>query len=576
MDVKRILSQLLAAVANFVLGIACCSGQTILVEREVVGLPLRCFPSADRPDEYVYLPQRLALSGTPDAPSFTLLTYRRPQATTSGKKAAGGILIPESGGGALSMEFRLESDESAIEGTRRWLRKQSQNPRARLVGPVQFVGAEYNVVSSILPTAAPHSRTSLGAATQRRIVSGTAALGDGNIAVSLPLTPTQTTLLLASLQTRTPDLALQCQLKLAELSDVYDASIVVDMQRAQETIQRQTQVSLFVLRAEAEKTVADLAASGAIDWQSHGEDARSEALLGRAHDKLLQMFFEPVDSHALRKMPQQSRDRLKNLLKINGSAAYRARNISSSTKIEIDFSKREVVQKPVTFTCDLGGLYARFRNDERHFRNCIVDDPTFKRRQVHLFLEPQVRQDVGQIFNSITIEIRKRHGSGAESHDRVVVAAANLAQLKAPSILSYGFDKEPSTEKWLQYEYREKWSFRGGAQHETSWKPLDDHSVTVTLPYRRHQLVCLIDEDAMAKLQVRGLRIAPIDTFFGGQPLTAATFIDPTLAQRQLSIAFLAPSDHLDVGYSLTWVFAGGRRVVRQGRDNSGLLYLTP
>ncbi len=228
------------------------------------------------PHKYYYVPGEPRLATKRDGtPEFTFIKYTKTDSTTKG-----GVLHFLVTWGFTSGE--LSSAESALKGI---------DPQAKLVGPVPFKEANFQVISA---TAGKD-----GIFNRRIVGEGKApVLPNQKAAVSIALTEEGASLLWESFKNPTSDVSVQYVLKFSGITPAFQAKLKVDWDKVytQHDIKAAVEgtVKVVKLRADLGATLEELRQKGAIQLDVVGENENMQKLLETAYNHILQLMCDKV------------------------------------------------------------------------------------------------------------------------------------------------------------------------------------------------------------------------------------------------------------------------------------------
>ena len=546
-------------------------GQEVLLDRGARAAGLWCFPVASEPATWVYLPAAIRLA--PDAagrPSFSLVRYvvNQPgEASESSIEAA-------AGGGVLHFLVEISTPEEQVARAARELERRSGGEGARLRGPVLFRQGRYTLVSSILG----------GDGEGRLLAGGRAPLLEGNrVALSFDLEPRETTLLLASLEQATSDVSLVFDLAFRGLQPAYEAELVVDWDEVSRHRSLQAGATYRFIGAEIETVFDELRRRNAIRLESAGEAAASEALVERAYSRLLDVMFRPVepekteegggggllDSLAALFDPRKAQ----RLTGYGAHFGYRLKELRRQGRSVLSFRHAAAADRYHLLAFNLGDVHARHRGDPELFRTVNLADPAFQQRAIHVLVDGALVDEIGGVVNHVGVTLRKRHGSGAETLDELVVTGRTLAELGGELRLAYGWDGDDDRAAWLEYEVRTRWSFRGGGSFATPWTRQASPVVHLYAPFERRRVELLGDPRTLAERGVRAVSVGIDYPFFDERRHHRAT-VRPGDGAVDQSFELVLPRDRPEYHYSLTWILDDGRRLVSSGTTEGDVVVI--
>lgn len=577
MVISRAGCGVLLAAALLVLWSAPAAAQQILVDRGLRAGGLWCFPLAADPATYVYVPSGARLA-TDDAgrPQFSFVRY----ATATRAGAAGQESITSAGGGGIvHFLVLIDTPASAVAEAERSLRAVLKNDDVRLRGPLVFADGRYALVSSVL--AEP------GASPERKLLaSGRAPVLEGNrLAFSFNLTPEESTLLLQSMQMRTPDVSIVFDMTFKGLNEAYDADMTIDWSEVRKTKSFGAGGSVYYVGADVEASFNDMRRTNAIKLRSSGSDASMEALLTTVYTRLLELLFRPVEPDSV---PPGERgglvDALNGLIGNQGAlgsrrmtgfglnVAYQLKDLRSSGLSTLSFNHRATVDRHSFITFNIGDLYQRYGKDPAFFRDINPEDPVFRQREIHVGLDGALIPEFERYINGVTVTLRKQHQNGHETL-RELVLDRQTAQKGLPLLLVYGWNGDDDRAAWLGYDYRTRWSFKGGGAYETDWARTTDPLINLFTPYERRVVQIVGNRDVLKSRQVRAVVIEVEYPFFG-ETRRQSVLVRPDQPGEEPRVEITLPLGQHRYSYTITWQLEGNRRLTAAGVDTAGVVFI--
>jgi hypothetical protein len=551
--------------------------QQISMDQGVRAGELWCFPLASDPRQWVYLPHAAVLA-TNDAgkPQFSFLRYVANDASAAPGAAT---ITAARGGGILHFLVKLETPEASRDAAQEFLRKSRKDDAIELRGPIIFSEGRFTLISSILSREGRTARTIMA--------TGRAPVLEGNrLALSFDLEPEQATLLLESFKMTTPDVSLVFDMTFAGLADAYNARLTVDWSEVRKSEAFSAGGSIYFVGADVESTIDKLRRDNAIRLTTAGSDATMEGLLSTVYAKLLDLLFKPVQ---LDKVPQEKRGGLSDALaaltgptgplgsgKTTGfgaHAGYQMKEVQSSGLTVLDFNHRASVERHALITFNIGGLYKSHGANGDYFRAVNLEDPTFQQREVHVGIDGALLPEFDKFINNVTVTLRKIHGNGVQTLRELVLDRAAVERSGGDLRMVYGWNGEKDRTAWLAYDFRTRWSFKGGGSHETAWRSADSPMLDLFAPYER-RLIRLSGDSS--QLTSKGIRAAVVQVAypFFGTPRRQQVVVKPGQELDGLGFEITLPRDQYEYDYSVVWQFAGGERRAINRRDGSGLIFV--
>ncbi len=561
---------------------------------------LICFQSADDPSVFYYLPSKPHLSKHPDGtPEFSFLRYVEAKA----EGGEGGITEAE-GGGIVHFLVDYSVPEKELEAAQEELME--KDAAAVLRGPVLFEEGTFALVSSFVPD---EEGAQGGSKLSRSVIGmGRAPLIEGlKAAVSMHLTKEGTQILWESFKTATPDVSLLFEMTFSGMRDPVEATIIANWSKLRK--QSKTDIGVEVgygpisLGFDYSKFWDKARQSGALTVDYKGDPGLLQPLVERAYARLQELLFEPVpmtqyQTQQTQQSTQES-DTLGQIASIaeavastaavansmlGGAAAgvakppatvptfmkaslkggYRVRNVQRTGDYRLNFRQRMSEKVTTAMAGNIGNLHKRYGNNPKVFRTINISDDVYKRREIAVILDARNSEDFERYINHVTFSLSKKHGSGRETTDEIVINRRNFGDGKS-LVVSYPWDKEPNHSKWKRYDYQIAWSFVGGSKFIQEWQVGDAPAVTLTPPYEYRQVEFIADEETFRRKNVRLATIRVWHNFFGKKVKETINLI-PGRRIYSATREFAVPAGKDMIEYEITWKLNDGRKI------NSGRL----
>jgi hypothetical protein len=321
--------------------------------------------------------------------------------------------------------------------------------------------------------------------------------------------------------------------------------IRADNDRRREANQAEEQAKAARAAADKAKGTADAASldAAATAAEEHARTARAAAPAGRDLQK-----EERVPSFSIFARYEMKRTRQRGI--------YR-----------VDLNKYTTSTLALRFDENIGDV-RKFLKHGDHFRQVNLDDPLYRQREVAVFVDGLNAQDFGQYVNFATVQLRKRHGGAPDTFDDLRIDRNNFNKEGNHFTLLYGWNNDTKPQDWLEYEYREVWSFFGGQKTETDWQRTSDSALSLTPPLQRY----FVDVQGTAdKLAQAGVRAVTVRVFYSLAGVERSKTVTLNASTDHLSekVEFMGLNGHGDYAYEIVWQFANNRTVTSGRRPAS-------
>lgn len=546
--------------------------QPIMADRGIEANGLWCFPLVDDSLSYYYLPDEASIAlDERHHPQFSLIRY----VTLAEETSASANTIGQSGGGAV-LHFLIEYQTSPerIAKAEAILKELLQNEKVAVKGPVIFENGRYAIISSIL--------TQEGNTQNLMMASGSAPVLEGSkIALSFEIDPETSKLLIESLKMPTSDVSIVFDMTFSGISKAFNAEMEVDWSQVQKHSHISASSQLYFVSAEVDLLFDELRKEQAIRLTTTGEDENMEALIDRMYEKLMQLFFDPVASEKVPPAVKQDitgalskvMSGLKKKTPFSAHGAYQLKELKTAGTSRLSFNSAATVQRHHYFSFNMGDLYQQYGDDQRFFRTVDMEDPDFRQREVYVGVDGSLIQEMGRMINNVTVTLRKQHQNGGETLREIVVTPQTLADSLIALKMIYGSKEDNDRLEWLSYDYQTNWKFAGGGSFLTPWTSETTSMINLFAPFKRTNIQLLGDEGVLVEQGVRAAIIQISYPFFDEIRIGRLTWKPgDDMDQKQMDITL--PLNHDQYSYKITWVKNDGSRQVKEGDDNTGLIFI--
>lgn len=560
----------------FLWGIVPSKAQMPLLDRGEYIEGLWCFPLHTDSLTFVYLPNSARFAFNEEkGPRFSYLRYAitKPKAENSTSS-----ITEADGGGILHMLVLYETTPETIAKAETALRKKyNNNPKLKLRGPVAFEKGNYALISSILVEGSQKKETKLIAMGEAPVLENT------SLALSFSLGPVQSKLLLESFKMKTPDVSIVFDLAFTGLTESYDAELDIDWSEAKKSQAFNAGVSVYFVNADVELGFEKMRRDNAIKLTVNGSGGILEGLLTTVYDKLLNLMFKPV--HAEKADQQNGMGAIDALLGPNGplssrkttgfglNVGYQLKEMQSEGHSHLFFKGRSTVQRHHYIAFNVSNIYQRYGDNPDYFKDVPMWDPTFQQREIFIGVDGDLEKEFQKMLNSVTVNIRKKHGSGQTSADSKLINKDVFKAGFKPITVAYGWDSDSNRTKWMDYEFMNIWQFQGGGTYQTPWEPSAAAMVNVYTPFTRKTIA--FDGD-LASLQAKGIRMVSVALsypFFGRTNRPRIT-IRPGENISEKTLEVTLPNNVEEIDYEISWQKSDGTIITKKGKDKFGLIFI--
>jgi tetratricopeptide (TPR) repeat protein len=240
------------------------------------------------------------------------------------------------------------------------------------------------------------------------------------------------------------------------------------------------------------------------------------------------------------------------------SIAFRYRKIQRSGTFTFNMRQWNRVEIPVRFAANVGDL-SRYMNDQRMFRRVSLNDPMFKQREIPVTVDVASEEVFADMLNAVTVTLKKRHESGAETLDEVTIQRSGFSSGEVPTVV-YGWDGDDDRDRWLEYDHRVRWSYAGGPVVETDWQATTAGALVLEPPLRPREVFLEADPDILREQGVRDV-VVEVRYPAGDTERLAHATLRPKDDVGQKTLRLYQDPQTPGYTYSFDWRLYGGRRV---------------
>jgi hypothetical protein len=559
------------------------AAQQVLIDQGARVEGLWCFPSALDAKQWYYAPLTARLAS--DERGRPIFSYLRYVVNRLAEEAGASGITEADGGAVLNFFIEYDTPEETVRRAERALKARVGDDEVSLRGPVIFKTGRWLLVSSVVRASGEDGKQVLA--------TGNAPVFEGNrVALSFDLPPQRSKLLLESFKMATPDISLVFEMTLRALSDSYDAEVTVDWAEVDKSEVFGGGVSAFgLLSADVEQGIEELERKGAIRTVVRGSNPNMQALLDKAHERLIDLMFTKVEPETA--VPPQQAEQQPGLVEsllgpigemlsepgaltrafspIGVSLNYEKNELRKSGTTTLHLNAQTPVERMLMMTANVGDLYRRFGEDSAYFRTVNLSDPAFVQREIRVAIDGAIVPEFERMVNGVTVTLRKRHQSGAQTLQEVVVDRTTFDAGKRSYAMIYGWDGDADRDRWLEYEYRTRWSLKDGGTVETDWVRSERPSIDLHVPYRRFAIGLLGDAKPLHAAGVRAIDVTVAYDFFGARRSEQIALpTSEAFDGRELEITL--PQSTTKYEYEIRWLRRSRPPLEARGSDDQPFL----
>jgi hypothetical protein len=224
-----------------------------------------------------------------------------------------------------------------------------------------------------------------------------------------------------------------------------------------------------------------------------------------------------------------------------------------------------------SFVMNIGDLHRKYGADPKFFRTVNLTDAAFQQREIHVGIDGAILPEFETYVNSVAVTLRKTHQNGEQTLQEVSIQRDTVKKEGVDLRMLYGWQGDQDRERWLEYEYRTRWSLKDGGVVETDWARSERPSIDLHVPYRRFAIGLLGDAQTLKTADVRAIDVTVTYDFFGGRRSEQIAL--PTSEPfdgRELEITL--PQSTTRYEYEIRWLRRGKPPLEARGSDDQPFL----
>lgn len=249
-------------------------------------------------------------------------------------------------------------------------------------------------------------------------------------------------------------------------------------------------------------------------------------------------------------------------------AAYEMKKVRHRGMFRIDLNKYTSDTLTLRFDENIGDLRDLMEDGET-FRQVNLDDPLYRQREIVAFVDGMNAEDFGEYINFVSVQMRKKHEEGEETHDEVRIDRDNFNDEGNAFKLLYGWKGDDDRRRWMEYEYRAQWSFFGGASLEQDWAATTSGALNLAPPFQRRTVT--LEATDMEALEEAGVRAITVKVYYdlGGEDLVRQEVLNASKGELSRTVEFMLPANEFEYDYEISWTLRGNRTLSSGRRTTS-------
>ena len=249
--------------------------------------------------------------------------------------------------------------------------------------------------------------------------------------------------------------------------------------------------------------------------------------------------------------------------------SYTLKKSKKSGKYQVDLNKYTSVIQTIPFVSNVGNI-----DCGKCFKRVRLDDPLYKQRDIHAFVDGMNSEDFGSYINFVNLLLKKKHQNGDVSVEEILIDRNRFNQDANDFVMQYGFKDGDNLEDWLGFEVKTLWSFFGGHEVKEEWEELDFAGIPLTPPLIKKPVYIEIDPDFAAEENLRGVEVK-LDYTVGNKKQSKRVRLLASNGELSHTEELLLPLGVDEYCYQVTWFVKGIPPVIsNKVVSEYGLIYL--
>ena len=486
--------------------------QSILLDNPISNGKVTLFQSLNDPNAYYYAPTAIRINkrenGTPH--------FRFLRIANHNNNAAKDSEI-----GLLHFMVELYASEENLQEALKLAKR--INPQAKLKGPIAYDEGIVSIRSAF--TGEKQNDAVIVAGT------GKAPILEGSkSAISIRMNKEQTAFLWESFHDKSnSQISLLFQMRLSGYRTPKKAEISVNFDQLYQKQTINMAANSPQMAMDIKATLDEARADKSIIITNNGADENMEELIDRAYSKIISTMFDldiPSDHHAIpgsnetdssHSVSKDSNSIDKKQLHTAPTLYYRLKKNRLAGEGHISLNKHQSDKKIVIFTNNIGGV-----DCPSCFIRSNPDDPLLQVRNIQLLIEDIDGHDFRNHVNSISLNLRKKHGDGKTRHYTWTTTRRAFNKNGQTGHIRYQWHKDNNPKKWQEYEYQTIWSISGNHRIVSEWKKRREPLITLSPPFYKIPLEIEVDKEILRKHRIFSADIY-INYYLEDVSLTAPT-----------------------------------------------------
>ncbi|MDY8138115.1 hypothetical protein [Aquimarina sp. 2201CG5-10] len=234
------------------------------------------------------------------------------------------------------------------------------------------------------------------------------------------------------------------------------------------------------------------------------------------------------------------------------AVSYQMKQVRRRGTYRIDLNKYTQTVKTLPFDYNLGNVKSICASC---FREINADDPLMKQRQVNATLGGVNIDDFNHV-NFVNVIMRKKHENDQQTVDEIKIDKSAFNSNGNFFKMLYGWKGDNDRDKWLAYDFKTMWSFRGNHKVESEWETTKFGSIALEPPLVKKPIYIEVDEDFTLDENIKAVEIKIYSKLGEKQEINSVN-LRTNKAELSKTMEILLPRDVEDYEYEVTYFIKG-------------------
>lgn len=245
------------------------------------------------------------------------------------------------------------------------------------------------------------------------------------------------------------------------------------------------------------------------------------------------------------------------------AVSYRMKQVRRRGTYRIDLNKFSETTRTLPFDYNLGNVKSICAPC---FREINADDPLMKQRQINAALGGINADDFNHV-NFVNVLMRKKHENGQETVDEIKIDKSAFNTTGNFFKMLYGWKGDNNRDKWLSYDFKTMWSFRGDHKVESNWETTKFGSIALEPPIIKKPIYIEVDEDFTTEKGIKAIEVKVFSKLGDKQEINS---VNLKINNSELSkiMEILLPRESEEYEYEITY-FIKGENPKKSGKQKS-------